>query len=425
MTNFSRYACGTIAGLVASLVSPLPAAAQRDPEPATLRLSVSTFGGYDTDVTGVAADPESSPSAPYGGSSVALNFRNRTDKIDFSSRGSVDYRNYRTDEPLSAVSYSGNVAVAADVTSRLSVSANVMSLYSPRFQFTLLPTLGNIATTADLLPTALDYGLSSQSTASVYGGGSASLRVSRRSTLNVQASGGTQRLLGENIEVSARSYGGGYSYTMTRYAKLRVGYSQMESDYPVVFQSRRFTQKSIDAGIDYSRPLSVSRRTTFSFGTGSAAIDNGTDTLYTITGNAALRHQIHRSWEANIAYARGLGVVAGFTEPFFADSVNSSLTGDLNSRLSLVLAAGYTNGYIGLGVLNDNYVSYQASTRLEWVARRDRIGVYGSYYYYGYEFERATQVVTPIPRRINRHGVRAGLVFKFPLLQERMRRVTR
>lgn len=424
MSTYSRYARGTIAGLAAALALPISAAAQGDSVPTSLRLAVSTFGGYDSDVTGTGVDSETAPSAPYGGGMVSLSFQNRTDKIAFSSRGSMDYRYYRTDQPVSAVSYSGSSVFAADVTSRLNLSASVNSLYSPRFVFSLLPVVGDMAT-ADSLPTPLDYGVSAQSTASVFAGGTAALRVTRRSTLSVSASGGTQKLLGDNVDVRTKSYGGGYSYAMTRYARLRIGYSQMDSDYPAIFSARRYSQRSINAGVDYSRPLSISRRTTISFGTGSSAIDDGTETLYRITGNAALRHQIRRTWEANIAYARGLGVVAGFTEPFFADSVNASVRGKLSNRLSLAITGGFTNGYVGLGALNNDYVSYQASTRLEWVVHRERVGVYGNYFYYNYEFDSTTRTVTTIPHQVDRHGVRAGLIFRFPLLQERTRRVTR
>jgi hypothetical protein len=67
----------------------------------------------------------------------------------------------------------------------------------------------------------------------------------------------------------------------------------------------------------------------------------------------------------------------------------------------------------------------QATTRLEMNVKRERIGVYGDYFYYGYRFDNAIQSVAAIPRDLNRHGVRVGLIFRFPLLQERTPRVTR
>lgn len=425
MSLFSRSAFGTV-GVCAALALPHVAAAQGDPAPTTLRLSLSTFGGYDTDVTGTATDADTAPSAPYGGGMVSLNFQKRTDKIAFSTRGSTDYRYYRTDEPVSAVSYSGNSVFAADLTSRLNVSASANAQYSPRFVFSLLPLAGDLP--IDTAPPPADYGVSMDSTMSYVVGSTLGFRVSRRSTLNLAVSGGEQKLLEDKIDLRSKSYGGGYSYAVTRYAKLRVGYTQQDSDYPAFGPSipaRRYSHRSYDVGVDYSRPLSVSRRTSISFGSGSSAIDNGLETFYNVTATAALVHQMGRTWEANAAYARGLGVVAGFAQPFFADSVNGTIRGQLSRRLALEVTAGYANGNVGLGSRAEDYVSFQANSRLEWVVQREHVGVYGNYYYYAYEFDSSTPLVASIPRQVDRHGVRAGLIFRFPLLQERTPRVTR
>ena len=104
-----------------------------------------------------------------------------------------------------------------------------------------------------------------------------------------------------------------------------------------------------------------------------------------MTGSASLSHQIGRTWEANVVYARGLGTVAGFVEPTFADSVNANLRGRLNSVLALEATGGFANGNVGVAAVSNPYHSFQATTRLEWTVQRDRTAIYGSYYYYGYE----------------------------------------
>jgi hypothetical protein len=124
-------------------------------------------------------------------------------------------------------------------------------------------------------------------------------------------------------------------------------------------------------------------------------------------------------------YTRGLGVVGGFSEPFFADAVNANLRGRLTNTLTMLTTAGFANGNVGLGSHADNFSSVQATTRLEKVVKRERIALYGDYFYYGYRFGNAASPVAAIPRRVNRHGVRVGLIFRFPLLHERTPRVTR
>jgi hypothetical protein len=290
--------------------------------------------------------------------------------------------------------------------------------------FSLLPAANDIE--LDVAP-PLDYGVSAQKMASYAAGMSVRYQVSRRSSLNVTAGTGSQRLLDDNYDVKTLGYGGAYSYSVSRYASLRLGYRAQVSDYPgsPMGPRRRYNHRNIDAGVNYARPLSVSRRTTLSFGTGSAILDNELETYYTVTGNASLNHQIGRTWIANVVYVRGLSIVGGFTEPFFADAVNANLQGYLSRHVMLLTSAGFSNGAVGLGSAANNYDSFQATTRLEWALKNDRIGVYANYFYQGYRFDEPPPSATPIPSKVDRHGVSAGLIFRIPLLRERMPRVTR
>ena len=190
MSLFLRSALRTIAVLIPAFSLPVSLAAQApagEEPPRSLRLSVSAFGGYESDISrGTAADPEATPSAPYGGARVALNYQIRKDKVAFSARGGADSRHYRADEPIAAASYDASALFAAEITSRLNVSASVTGGYSPRFVFSLLPIAGDIG--PDIAPPSLDYAVSNQEIVSYATHGSAALRVSRRSTLNVAVS---------------------------------------------------------------------------------------------------------------------------------------------------------------------------------------------------------------------------------------------
>jgi hypothetical protein len=426
MVQFSRSALRTIAVLLPAFTLPVSVAAQTPGELSSrsLQLAVSTFAGYDTDITRTGAGPATAPSASHAGARTTLHYQVRSDKVAFSFRGSADSRYYRADPPLSPTSFSGETLFAADVTSRLNLSASFNTLYSPRFVFSLLPAANDIE--LNIAP-ALDYGVTAEKMVSHMGAVNARLQVSRRSYFSASASRGTQRLLDQNYNIITQGYGGGYSYSATRYTTLRLGYKEQLSNYPVIPMGgmRRYTYRTIDAGVNYSRPLSISRRTTLSFSTGSAAVDDTTETYFALTGGATVHHQIRRTWEANVAYARGLSFVAGFSEPFFADAVNANLQGRLARHVTLLVSAGFANGSVGHGALANKYDSVQATTRLEWVVKNERIGVYSNYFYHTYQFDAVPSSITPIPRRVNRNGVSVGLIFRFPLIEERTPRVTR
>ena len=401
-----------------------PAAAQSQAPPgdtpgSNLTLSTSVFGGYDSDITAASLGSDIQPSAALGGAIFTVNFRTRTEKIGFATRTTADSRYYNADEPLKASTFSGLAVLGVQATSRLKIDASVSSMYSPQFAFSPLP----VADTPDELPPpTLDQGVSAYDIFTVTANTAATLRVTRRSSLNFSYGASQYRYVVDNSQMTAVNFGGGYSYNLTRYATFRLGYHEMNADYPMFVDSslRTFRQRSLDAGVNYSRPLSRSRRTTVSFGSGTSAIEHGPETFYTMTGDAGLQHQMGRTWRLGALYARGLGVVGGFAEPFFSDAVNVNIRGNLLRRVRMNAMAGFANGDVGLGSRAQNFRSFQSSGRLEW-ALHEQVGIFGGYSYYQYAFEEGARL-PGVPSEFARHSVRAGMIFRFPIVQERIPR---
>jgi hypothetical protein len=182
--------------------------------------------------------------------------------------------------------------------------------------------------------------------------------------------------------------------------------------------------QTIDAGVEYSRPLSRTRRTSVGFGTGSMRIDNGGETFYNLAGHASLTHQIRRTGNLGVMYSRGLVVVGGFSDPFFADSVAVNFSGNASRRIRLSGSGGYGNGDLGLGSRANAYESMQASGGVE-IALARRLEFFGHYFYYKYRFDRSIALPEGVSRGLDRQGVRAGLSLRIPILEERTPRVTR
>ena len=87
MPQVSQSALWTIAVLLLAFTLPvsMAAQAQSDQPPRSLRLSVSTFVGYETDIAQTRIDPEIDPSASYTGVRTTLGYELRTDKVSFFS----------------------------------------------------------------------------------------------------------------------------------------------------------------------------------------------------------------------------------------------------------------------------------------------------------------------------------------------------
>jgi hypothetical protein len=392
-----------------------------------MTLTASTFGGYDTDLTqGGFAAPGTGirTDAPLVGGSVAVHYAAHSNRLALVSDivgGSV---HYQAVDPITGTSIRGGMGVEATLTRKMHASGYVRSGYSPQFAFSVLPQIPGPVGEAP--PPSSDYTLSGFEAIDYGTGADLKYDLSSRSSLHVNYGTGTYTFIGENYKLTSQSFGAGYSKGLTRYATLRFEYAEQRADYPL--QANRAIQplrnRTLDAGIDYSRPLSLTRRTILSFGTGSTSADNGEETFYNVAAHASLDHRIARTWDIKVNYSRGLGLVEGFSEPFFADSLALKVIGNASRRVQLIASAGYANGDLGLGSRANAYESLQGTGRIEIPLSR-RLVLFADYVYYNYLFDRSIALPKGVSRGLDRQGVRAGLKLRIPVLQERTPRAAR
>jgi hypothetical protein len=196
---------------------------------------------------------------------------------------------------------------------------------------------------------------------------------------------------------------------------LRGGYRYGEIAYPGQPQLQHHT---IDAGVDYNRTLSISRRTTLSFGTGSSAITVNDRLRFMAVGDAALNHEIGRSWNARASYGRHVRFDEAWAEPVLTDSINGLLGGLLSRRLNVSLTARAARGDVGLRG-TERPVSYHAGARFQYALTRFmNCGLTYSYYHHRLD---ETALVPDVLRAADRQSIRAVVNMWAPLFQ-RIRR---
>jgi hypothetical protein len=390
-----------------------------------LIVSASTFGGYDTDVTeGSAVGLPVKADAPQIGGSLAMHYAARSQRVSFFGDVSTTPTHYQSVKPITGIAALASASTSVAVTRRLQFDGSFKTGYMPLFHFSVLPTVAGAVEPAP--SPATDYMLTALDGIYYRGGANMTYKVSSRSEFHGNYEHGTFRYLNQDYQLGTQSFGAGYSKGVTQYARLRLGYAEQRGDYPVSLGSdvRPVRNQNIDAGIDYSRPLSLTRRTTLSFSTGSTRLDNGEKVFYDVIGHVTIQHQMKRTWNLRAVYSRGLELVGGFTDPFFADSVTANVTGNASRRVKLIGSAGYANGNLGLGTNANGYESIQGSMRVD-VAVARRLTLFSNYFYYHYLFDRGIALPEGVGRGLSRHGVRAGLTFDIPVLEERKPRVTR
>src|SRR5262249_51899533 len=143
---------------------------------------------------------------------------------------------------------------------------------------------------------------------------------------------------------------------------------------------------NIDAGLDYARSLSFSRRTQFSFSTGSSIVQTSQlGRTFRVTGNAYLSHEFTRDWQGQFAYLRDVGFFGNFGTPIFSDSASFCLRGVVGDRMQLTLTTGYLSGQLGLMDGASTFHTFTGTASLLY-ALTQLLGVDVSYSYFDYNF---------------------------------------
>jgi hypothetical protein len=399
-----------------------------------LSFTASLNAGYDDNV--VSDQPGLDPRVAVGGEvyngSAGLTYSRATNRSSIGMNLSASKRYFPANTDLNAASYGAGIGFERHLNRRTRFSLSQNFAYVPFYQFSLFPGL-EAPRVGDTVPSNLDYAVTPQESWILNSNAELSRELGRRSSVRMfygygfqdmssPETAGTDPVLPSPSEtvppandLTTHTAGFQFRRSLTRNAGLRLGYSFSSGGYQFA-NTDDVTAHNIDVGVDYARSLSIFRRTTFSFATGSSIVQIDGTNYFRVTGDANLNHQISRTWTARLSYNRGVGYVGGFSEPFFSDGLNASISGFIGRRFNMGLTGGYVDG--NLGVAGGNGVkSYSANFTAQY-AFTQYLAADFSAYSYKYDFEdQSITLPGGLPGRFNRQGVRAGLSLWLPLLR--------
>lgn len=177
----------------------------------------------------------------------------------------------------------------------------------------------------------------------------------------------------------------------------------------------RYAGHRFDAGVDFQRTLSLSRRTALNISSGTVMFSERGRRRYEVVGTAGLRREMGRSWYSTLGYDRALSFVTVFRRPTFTESISASLAGSLGRRVSVVSMAGASRGRIGLGDAANRYSAYRAGSGLT-VGLNRTFGLGVHYSYFQYRFDRTSELPDVFSQReVAGHAVRVGLELFAPI----------
>ena len=218
----------------------------------------------------------------------------------------------------------------------------------------------------------------------------------------------------------AQSVGGGLNWTLAKGLSLHGGYTYGQTEYGTGADRLFYETHQIDAGLGFDRALSLTRRTSLSFNTGTSIIQDQYSTHYGITGNIAITHEIGRSWAATAAIDRDVSFMRTFNQPVFSDSFSAGLGGMIDRHLQFQSGFGTALGKVGFGVGDTGFSNFYTSAGLRYGLSQN-IGLTLDYGYYWYDYGRDVTLPKGVPSKIGRQSVRAGISYSTPIFRQARR----
>jgi hypothetical protein len=374
-------------------------------------------------------------SGTYGQFSGGVSYSKNTDKLQFEASGTSSARRY-PDYPLLS-SHGAGGRLSWTPSKRLSFSSTHQFAYQPWQTLASLPALFG-------MPLRFDQTMApNQAFASVEGtyrsyltSSSFTTQLSRQSSLTA---GYTYQLSTYNNsaaffgplqwDIFAVGYGRltthsglvRFNQGVTRNLGWHAGYGYSEARYSG--DVRRFRGHILDVGIDYSRALSITRRTTFSFSTGAVAIEQpdqtGSNRRYDVTALATLNREIGRTWNASARYARGVEFLETARAPYFYDGVVLQLQGLISRRTGFHSAAGATYGQLGINQnrgRRERFDTEYATVGMSFGFSR-YLALNTDYVFYMYSLNRLGVSLPGAGPRLHRHDVLVSLSAWAPVFE--------
>ena len=400
----------------------------KDPTRKSLVATFSIYAAYDDDV--YAADSGNQGSAAtgtrtrgfYEGAQGGLAFNKPGERASYNVTGDVAVNHFHSPDDYSP-NYRAAAGVGVRLAERTRLGVNGSFVYAPEYRLGLFVSPTDIGTFTDPFDTVgADYGLyrlkSYRSELSVGLGQS----IGRRSALTGSYGVGLAHYTGSDLDYLSQSGGVAFEHPLTRNMSAHLGYFYSTAEYTHRSDIQRQPIHRVDAGINYGRALSFSRRTHLSFSTGTALVatdptpldSTGREVNFQLIGNATINHELGRSWTASASYLRTVDYHEGFTDAFLSDGVSAAIEGLLSRTLKFDGVANYSFGVVGFNTDNGFY-AVSASAGLEYGLSR-RFALFARYLFYQYEFDQPVALDPRFARGLSRQGVRVGLNASFPLV---------
>ena len=391
----------------------------------SLALNWSLYSGYDDTLLdqarALAFDPRYQVSGGFAGGQAGLGYSLRQGSTQFTLDTSTMVRRYSSTGDISTPTVNLSSGLVFGLGPRVTVHGDVGGSYASFYQF------APFELDTGAVPSFSLAAVSAQSIV-VSSGGGISANLTQRISLVADVAWQDARFVSaEAGRVTSRRASFRLQEKLTRDLGWHAGYGYREGIFnSIPTAGAGAIVHDLDIGLDYAHALSVSRRTSITFGSGSSITEPQAGVKrYSVSGHATLSKDIGRTWSSSVSYARGTQMIQGFSDVVLSDSVNGTLGGLLLPRLQLSVGAGYSVGEFVVDPTAPRYGTETANGRLG-LAISQSVMLTAEYVYYRYNVPPgAFAVPDAVAPRMARQSIIVGVNGRVPFLNERSHRDSR
>jgi len=408
----------------AAVPPPVPRRPVLEP-PQSMWLTLSLFGGSNDADGALGGGGESSGVHEDLDAMMTYRRKTRRSAIGMEARSVV-----RNGERLRGVTpmYEG-VGLSASFTGvRHEFRASQSADYIPYYQFGAASDPNTLA----VGNTAQSHGDFANANLSAFESATAAVltrAIGRRDNLTMSYERRQTTFGSSDLDLLSQRIGARFTHHLTQDVALRAGYGYRTANNAIAGASR-LHYHDLDVGLNYSRGLSVTRKTTITFNSGSSIVPQEQQPVtqpqgeratlprmsFVMSGGAALTHRMGRTWSARIEGTRGVEVLEGFAQPVVANRLATNLGGNWSRRVSLSSVTGFTTGTVGVGGdAGTKYETWNASVALQIAVSR-RCALVTQYSTFSNRFGSSVLLPPGVTGTLRRQVLRIGLTWRTPMI---------
>jgi len=386
----------------------------------SLILSASFGGGYDNDLLGQATGAPTPSGGPrgvgrFGFGAASLGYSINREPISASAHiGGTGHYYPEMDNPR-VFALGAGMQASWQIARRSSLSTS-NQLNSQPYSLRAFYGLPVDAETSPDSTDVLNYAIGSVS----YMDWRSSVDFSQGITEHLTASVGYTYFNvdygDEDNNYASHSILGRLTYQVTKSLSVHGGYGRTTTDYGSDELDGRYGARTIDAGVDFGKAVSLTRRTSMTFAAGVSGIENYGDVNYYFTGNVNVTHELGRSWTVFAEARRAANFYQTFGDPVVSTSVTGGISGLLHRRVQVGAQGGWSRGIVGIASIVPEFDSWTAGASMRYaIARSAGLSVTYSIFHYVFDENGAPQPIGTEPEMRNQ-SVRVTFDWSTPLM---------